>query len=56
MFLNNKSIFGYYAKLHGFHDNPLGNFKDMGVPTKILIIHQQLMLKHSTWYQINLWT
>ena len=26
--------FGYYAKLHGFHDNSLGNFKDLGVPTK----------------------
>ena len=56
MFLNNKSIL---ASMRNYMVsmtivNPLGNLIDLGVPTKILISHQQLVLKHSTWYQINL--
>ena len=30
--------------------------KNEGVPTKILISKQQLILQYLTWYQINPWT
>ena len=43
-------------KLHGFHDNPLCDFKDWGCTYKMLKYQQQLILKHLTWYQFNLTT
>ena len=35
-----------YVKLHGFHGNPLCDFKEWGVPTKILICQQQLVIEY----------
>ena len=33
-------------KFQGFHGNPLCNFKECGVRTKILISQQQLILEY----------
>ena len=47
-----KILFLKNVTLHGFHGN-IGDFKEGGVPVKILISKQQLILEHSTWYQIT---
>ena len=40
-----------YMKCHGLHGNPLFDFKEWGVHTKILISQQQLIVESKTLYQ-----
>ena len=42
-----------YFKPRGFHGNQKGNPKECGIPTKIRIAHQHLILGYKTWCQIN---
>ena len=35
-----------FMKLYGFHGNPLSDFKEWGVPSKILISQQHLILEY----------
>ena len=39
------NLFGF-AKLHGFHGNPLCDFKECGVSTKIFISQQQVVIQY----------
>ena len=47
------NIFGYF-EIHGFHGNPLSDFKDWEHATKILLSLSHLILEHTICYQINL--
>ena len=42
-----KLIYLGNLKFHGFHGNPLNDFKERGVPAKIIISERQLILENT---------